>query len=89
MVVHNAPTYMTMVHNIGCRSGVGYGVCLAYRKPHFKVCIASPKKENYAPQSHIREPQMYDYGGSRGSENEKLSYMLMLVSCHVLVLGYA
>jgi hypothetical protein len=40
MVVHIAPTYMSMVHNIGCRSGVGYGVSLAYRKPYFKVFIS-------------------------------------------------
>lgn len=53
MVVHIAPTYMTMVRNIGCRSGVGYGVCLAYRKPHFKVCTIKKKKNRVYHITHL------------------------------------
>ena len=67
MVVHIAPTYMTMVRNIGCRSGVGYGVCLASRKPHFKVCTIKKKKKNVCTTSHIWELQMYD-GGAHSSQ---------------------
>lgn len=72
-----------MVHNVGCRSSVGYGVCLAHPKPHLKACTT---KNNIMYHKHtFGSFKMFD-SGTQCFPNEKLLYMV-LVSCYVL--GYA